>query len=63
MYLYCGLSHNLSFFLTGPTHVGSFAFIQEGWSREWNKSKSYESESIVGEITLTPTGSTKTKKV
>ncbi|XP_047471202.1 acylglycerol kinase, mitochondrial-like [Penaeus chinensis] len=47
---------------TGPTNVGSFAFIQEGWRREWNKSNSYDAESIVGEITLTPTGNTKTKE-
>lgn len=47
---------------TGPVDIGTFEFIKEGWSREWNKVKNYASETIVGEITLRPTGETKTKK-
>ncbi|KAG7163196.1 Acylglycerol kinase-like [Homarus americanus] len=45
---------------TGPANVGTFDFIKEGWSREWNKLKSYASETTVGEVTLRPTGDVKT---
>ncbi|XP_042213044.1 uncharacterized protein LOC121860085 [Homarus americanus] len=48
---------------TGPANVGTFDFIKEGWSREWNKLKSYASETTVGEVTLRPTGDVKTATV
>ncbi|KAK7067193.1 hypothetical protein SK128_024522 [Halocaridina rubra] len=47
---------------TGPSNVGAFQFIREGWSREWNKISSYATETLVGELILRPVGSTKNKK-
>lgn len=39
---------------TGPANIGTLEFIKEGWSREWDKVKSYASEINIGEIILRP---------
>ncbi|KAK3868740.1 hypothetical protein Pcinc_025908 [Petrolisthes cinctipes] len=47
---------------TGPSNVGAFEFIQEGWRREWSNVRTVAEELIVGEVTLKPTGKTTTEE-
>ncbi|XP_071535073.1 acylglycerol kinase, mitochondrial isoform X2 [Panulirus ornatus] len=57
-----GVSNYALVLKTGPPSIGVLEFIKEGWRREWNSCKNYSAETAVGEITLRPTGNTKTEK-
>lgn len=49
--------------IAGPSNVGAFQFIQEGWRREWSNTRTVAEELVVGEVTLKPTGKTTTEEV
>lgn len=54
---------NTIILIAGPSNVGAFEFIQEGWRREWSNNRTVAEELVVGEVTLKPTGKTTTEEV